>query len=203
MENELNIDDHRKMNKDNLYSNDDDHNIVNNDEVDDDDNDGVRRPPPTQPPPTFNVIGKILGNSKNQGLSTSLDLGRAEIVVTAATPMVEDGIDKSFPPLEEEEEEGEVEEDNKGHSDNGVDKVADRNSNQKDEAKNVNNKDDDKGYQKQIYDKNKDEKIINKATSYGSNRREVKPTPTIIVPKKSKPSIVSNIGRKDQWLVVV
>lgn len=192
-----------------MYNNDDDRNIIDDsddirhdddkdtagdDDVDvDDDDDNKRPPPPTQPPPTLHVIGKVSGNCKTQGLSTFLDLGRAEIVVTAATPMVEDGIDKSFPPLEEEEEEDEDGEDNGGH-DHGDDKNIDRN------RKNMNDKDDDKAYKKQIHTKNKDEKIINKASTYGNNRRDPKTAVSSNIPahKKVKPSMTSNIGKEER-----
>lgn len=50
-------------------------------------------PPPSLPPPALNV-----GTSKE---GNSLNLGMAQIIVTAATPMVEDGTDKSFPPVGE------------------------------------------------------------------------------------------------------
>ncbi|XP_037940718.1 protein nervous wreck isoform X4 [Teleopsis dalmanni] len=49
------------------------------------------RPPPSMPPPALNAGNKD-GNAHN--------LGMAQIIVTAATPMVEDGTDKSFPPVE-------------------------------------------------------------------------------------------------------
>ncbi|XP_054734814.1 protein nervous wreck isoform X2 [Anastrepha obliqua] len=49
--------------------------------------------PPSLPPPALNI-----GSSKE---GNSLNLGMAQIIVTAATPMVEDGTDKSFPPVGE------------------------------------------------------------------------------------------------------
>ncbi|XP_017495025.1 PREDICTED: uncharacterized protein LOC108383156 [Rhagoletis zephyria] len=58
------------------------------DDISDDGN-----PPPSLPPPALNV-----GTSKE---GNSLNLGMAQIIVTAATPMVEDGTDKSFPPVGE------------------------------------------------------------------------------------------------------
>ncbi|XP_067644292.1 protein nervous wreck isoform X5 [Eurosta solidaginis] len=54
---------------------------------------GDGNPPPSLPPPALNVGNKKEGNS--------LNLGTAQIIVTAATPMVEDGTDKSFPPVGE------------------------------------------------------------------------------------------------------
>ncbi|XP_014098423.2 protein nervous wreck isoform X2 [Bactrocera oleae] len=58
------------------------------DDISDDGN-----PPPSLPPPALNVGPSKEGNS--------LNLGMAQIIVTAATPMVEDGTDKSFPPVGE------------------------------------------------------------------------------------------------------
>ncbi|XP_053956008.1 protein nervous wreck isoform X4 [Anastrepha ludens] len=49
--------------------------------------------PPSLPPPALNICSSKEGNS--------LNLGMAQIIVTAATPMVEDGTDKSFPPVGE------------------------------------------------------------------------------------------------------
>lgn len=56
-------------------------------------------PPPSQPPPT--IAAPSLGAKVTSDKRNTLNLGMAQIIVTAATPMVEDGSDKSFPPIEE------------------------------------------------------------------------------------------------------
>ncbi|XP_022213841.2 protein nervous wreck isoform X7 [Drosophila obscura] len=59
------------------------------------------QPPPSLPPPQ---LQKAAGKSEPVAANT-LNLGMAQIIVTAATPMVEDGADKSFPPVGESEQE--------------------------------------------------------------------------------------------------
>lgn len=56
-------------------------------------------PPPSQPPPSFTA--PTLGAKVTKDKGNTLNLGMAQIIVTAATPMVEDGSDKSFPPVED------------------------------------------------------------------------------------------------------
>lgn len=60
-------------------------------------------PPPSLPPPQLNKVpeGGAMGGA---AASNTLNLGMAQIIVTAATPMVEDGADKSFPPVGENEQ---------------------------------------------------------------------------------------------------
>ncbi|XP_023172372.2 protein nervous wreck isoform X3 [Drosophila hydei] len=53
------------------------------------------KPPPSLPPPQLAKPGGMVAGAN------SLNLGMAQIIVTAATPMVEDGADKSFPPVGE------------------------------------------------------------------------------------------------------
>lgn len=67
------------------------------------------QPPPSLPPPQLPPAGGpkpgpgISKGEKGAAASTAntLNLGMAQIIVTAATPMVEDGADKSFPPVGE------------------------------------------------------------------------------------------------------
>ncbi|XP_039489145.1 protein nervous wreck isoform X3 [Drosophila santomea] len=66
------------------------------------------QPPPSLPPPQLAKAGGSApgGGSKVEkgaaaGGANTLNLGMAQIIVTAATPMVEDGADKSFPPVGE------------------------------------------------------------------------------------------------------
>ncbi|XP_059217219.1 protein nervous wreck isoform X3 [Stomoxys calcitrans] len=66
---------------------------------DEDDIEEDGNPPPSQPPPSF--AAPTLGAKVSKDKGNSLNLGMAQIIVTAATPMVEDGSDKSFPPIEE------------------------------------------------------------------------------------------------------
>jgi len=66
------------------------------------------QPPPSLPPPQ---LTKASGSAPGSGVkvekgaaaggANTLNLGMAQIIVTAATPMVEDGADKSFPPVGE------------------------------------------------------------------------------------------------------
>ncbi|EDW36737.1 GL18424 [Drosophila persimilis] len=63
------------------------------------------QPPPSLPPPQ---LQKAAGKSEpgaGGATANTLNLGMAQIIVTAATPMVEDGADKSFPPVGESERE--------------------------------------------------------------------------------------------------
>ncbi|KAI8126202.1 F-BAR and double SH3 domains protein 2 [Lucilia cuprina] len=66
---------------------------------DDMDEDGSSMPPPSQPPPALHATTNAAKVTKDAG--NNLNLGMAQIIVTAATPMVEDGSDKSFPPIAE------------------------------------------------------------------------------------------------------
>ncbi|KAH8406921.1 hypothetical protein KR222_011618, partial [Zaprionus bogoriensis] len=59
--------------------------------------------PPSLPPPQLNKP-LVEGGAKGGAASNTLNLGMAQIIVTAATPMVEDGADKSFPPVGESEQ---------------------------------------------------------------------------------------------------
>lgn len=69
------------------------------------DEDGSSMPPPSQPPPALpaptNTTTKASGGKVTKESGNNLNLGMAQIIVTAATPMVEDGSDKSFPPIGE------------------------------------------------------------------------------------------------------
>ncbi|XP_064541815.1 protein nervous wreck isoform X2 [Drosophila montana] len=56
------------------------------------------KPPPSLPPPQ---LTKPVEGATATATANSLNLGMAQIIVTAATPMVEDGADKSFPPVGE------------------------------------------------------------------------------------------------------
>ncbi|TMW44984.1 hypothetical protein DOY81_009936 [Sarcophaga bullata] len=67
---------------------------------DDMDEDGSSMPPPSQPPPALNAATVPAAKVTKDG-GNNLNLGMAQIIVTAATPMVEDGSDKSFPPIVE------------------------------------------------------------------------------------------------------
>jgi len=58
--------------------------------------------PPSMPPPQL-AKGLESGVAKSSANANTLNLGMAQIIVTAATPMVEDGADKSFPPVGESE----------------------------------------------------------------------------------------------------
>ncbi|KAL7734133.1 hypothetical protein ACLKA6_011813 [Drosophila palustris] len=60
--------------------------------------------PPSMPPPQLSK-GLEGGAAKSSANANTLNLGMAQIIVTAATPMVEDGADKSFPPQQEEKKE--------------------------------------------------------------------------------------------------
>uniref|UniRef100_A0A1I8MK76 SH3 domain protein n=1 Tax=Musca domestica TaxID=7370 RepID=A0A1I8MK76_MUSDO len=71
--------------------------IQEQDDEDDIEEDG--NPPPSQPPPSFTA--PTLGAKVTKDKGNTLNLGMAQIIVTAATPMVEDGSDKSFPPVED------------------------------------------------------------------------------------------------------
>nr|XP_032291427.1 protein nervous wreck isoform X4 [Drosophila virilis] len=57
------------------------------------------KPPPSLPPPQ--LTKPVEGGTATATTANSLNLGMAQIIVTAATPMVEDGADKSFPPVGE------------------------------------------------------------------------------------------------------
>lgn len=71
---------------------------------DDFDDDGKpSMPPPSLPPPQLKKAPEG-GAAMGGAASNTLNLGMAQIIVTAATPMVEDGADKSFPPVGESEE---------------------------------------------------------------------------------------------------
>lgn len=66
------------------------------------------QPPPSLPPPQLAKAGGSAPGSGSKvekgaaaGGANTLNLGMAQIIVTAATPMVEDGADKSFPPVGE------------------------------------------------------------------------------------------------------
>ncbi|XP_017028480.1 protein nervous wreck isoform X7 [Drosophila kikkawai] len=65
------------------------------------------QPPPSLPPPQLPKAGGPGPGSGEKGAkgaaasANTLNLGMAQIIVTAATPMVEDGADKSFPPVGE------------------------------------------------------------------------------------------------------
>ncbi|KAH8286186.1 hypothetical protein KR054_003996, partial [Drosophila jambulina] len=65
------------------------------------------QPPPSLPPPQLPKAGGPGPGSGEKGgkgaaaSANTLNLGMAQIIVTAATPMVEDGADKSFPPVGE------------------------------------------------------------------------------------------------------
>ncbi|XP_016958481.1 protein nervous wreck isoform X2 [Drosophila biarmipes] len=66
------------------------------------------QPPPSLPPPQLTKAGGSAPGSGGKvekgaaaGGANTLNLGMAQIIVTAATPMVEDGADKSFPPVGE------------------------------------------------------------------------------------------------------
>lgn len=66
--------------------------------------DGSSMPPPSQPPPALNATTTTTaraGPKMSKDIGNNLNLGMAQIIVTAATPMVEDGSDKSFPPIGE------------------------------------------------------------------------------------------------------
>ncbi|XP_044313502.1 protein nervous wreck isoform X3 [Drosophila rhopaloa] len=72
------------------------------------------QPPPSLPPPQLAKPGGPVqgsGNKGDKGAAASgantLNLGMAQIIVTAATPMVEDGADKSFPPVGESDDQPE------------------------------------------------------------------------------------------------
>ncbi|XP_034481920.1 protein nervous wreck [Drosophila innubila] len=58
--------------------------------------------PPSMPPPQL-AKGLESSVAKSSANANTLNLGMAQIIVTAATPMVEDGADKSFPPVGESE----------------------------------------------------------------------------------------------------
>lgn len=64
------------------------------------DEDGSSMPPPSQPPPALAAATAPTAKVTKDG-GNNLNLGMAQIIVTAATPMVEDGSDKSFPPIAE------------------------------------------------------------------------------------------------------
>lgn len=68
-----------------------------------DDDDKPSMPPPSLPPPQLKKAPEG-GAAMGGAASNTLNLGMAQIIVTAATPMVEDGADKSFPPVGESEE---------------------------------------------------------------------------------------------------
>ncbi|KRG05575.1 uncharacterized protein Dmoj_GI12624, isoform H [Drosophila mojavensis] len=59
------------------------------------------KPPPSLPPPQLVKPGGVAAGGNVGGVANTLNLGMAQIIVTAATPMVEDGADKSFPPVGE------------------------------------------------------------------------------------------------------
>ncbi|KAH8302300.1 hypothetical protein KR044_004916, partial [Drosophila immigrans] len=59
--------------------------------------------PPSMPPPQLSK-GPEGGAANGGSNANTLNLGMAQIIVTAATPMVEDGADKSFPPVGESEQ---------------------------------------------------------------------------------------------------
>uniref|UniRef100_A0A1B0G7J7 FCH and double SH3 domains protein 2 n=1 Tax=Glossina morsitans morsitans TaxID=37546 RepID=A0A1B0G7J7_GLOMM len=61
--------------------------------------DAGSQPPAMRAPTTLSVTSVAASKTKD-----SLNLGMAQIVVTAATPLVEDGSGKSFPPLDEEKD---------------------------------------------------------------------------------------------------
>ncbi|XP_030384968.1 protein nervous wreck isoform X2 [Scaptodrosophila lebanonensis] len=64
------------------------------------------KPPPPLPPPQLVKEGAAPASAN----ANTLNLGMAQIIVTAATPMVEDGADKSFPPVGESEQSSTVDE---------------------------------------------------------------------------------------------
>ncbi|KAM7354913.1 FCH and double SH3 domains nervous wreck isoform 3-T6 [Cochliomyia hominivorax] len=76
-------------------------------EEDDMDEDGSSMPPPSMPPPALHATTTTASGGKvTKDGGNNLNLGMAQIIVTAATPMVEDGSDKSFPPIAERGSEG-------------------------------------------------------------------------------------------------
>ncbi|XP_075162935.1 FCH and double SH3 domains nervous wreck isoform X2 [Haematobia irritans] len=73
--------------------------VLIQEQEDEDDIEEDGNQPPSQPPPSFAAPSLDAKVPKDKG--NNLNLGMAQIIVTAATPMVEDGSDKSFPPIEE------------------------------------------------------------------------------------------------------
>ncbi|XP_017843504.2 LOW QUALITY PROTEIN: protein nervous wreck [Drosophila busckii] len=72
--------------------------------MEDDLSDDDGKPPPSLPPPQLAKAGGGVAAAAGPAHANTLNLGMAQIIVTAATPMVEDGADKSFPPVGETEQ---------------------------------------------------------------------------------------------------
>ncbi|KAH8288067.1 hypothetical protein KR018_011510, partial [Drosophila ironensis] len=75
------------------------------------------QPPPCLPPPSLPKAGGPgpgpVATKAAAGTANTLNLGMAQIIVTAATPMVEDGADKSFPPVGESSSESQSDKEEK------------------------------------------------------------------------------------------